>query len=97
MTEMNKLIAILAMEEIPFEVIENIYWDNTPQVWIPNKKKPIADIICHSGSYGGNEGLLEIMADFSYDNYHDSVKGYLTANEALNIIWDVIHNQSKGE
>lgn len=39
-------------------------------------------IICHKGSYGGNEGFCEVMAEFIE---HD-VKGWLTAEECLRMI-----------
>ena len=40
------------------------------------------DAICHDGSYGHNEGLLEIMGSIVQNEY-DSVEGYLTADEIL--------------
>ena len=39
------------------------------------------DIICHEGSYGGNDGLWESMG-FDWDD--EDVSGYLTAREVIN-------------
>ena len=39
------------------------------------------DIICHEGSYGGNDGLWESMG-FDWDD--GDVSGYLTAREVIN-------------
>lgn len=89
MTEMQKLILLLVQMRVPFEIGYQNFGDNNlyPQVWLPNKAKVKADVICHPWSYGGKEGLLEMMADF--DNFDDDVKGYLTAREALDQILDI--------
>lgn len=44
------------------------------------------DAICHSGSYGHEEGLLETMGLKDEDNDDDDVIGYLTANEVLELV-----------
>ena len=41
------------------------------------------DAICHWGSYGFEQGLLEIMGK-ELTNDDDSVEGYLTAEEIIN-------------
>ena len=42
------------------------------------------DVICHSGSYGHEQGLLEYMGYIApYHDIDDTVVGYLTADEAL--------------
>lgn len=76
-TEMYKLINLLIKAKIPFEVTENM---DTPQVWYPSKESHICDAICHSGSYGHEQGLLEIMG-LTIDS--DDVEGYLTAEEVF--------------
>lgn len=43
----------------------------------------ICDAICHSGSYGHEEGLLEIMGLTRND---DSVEGWLTSEEVFDRI-----------
>jgi len=40
------------------------------------------DVICHKGSYGGKDGLLEVMGTLNR-NPHDDVEGYLTAEDIL--------------
>lgn len=42
------------------------------------------DAICHDGSYGNKEGLLEVMGSKVVKNSDDSVEGWLTAQEILN-------------
>ena len=41
------------------------------------------DAICHSGSYGGSQALLEIMGRKLVRNTYDTVEGWLTADEIL--------------
>lgn len=57
------------------------------------------DVACHSGTYGGTQGLLESY-QFAMDD--GDVNGYLTALEALEIVlheWNQhqSRNQSRGE
>lgn len=93
MTEMQKLVLLLVEMRVPFEMAYQDFGDNNlyPQVWLPNKIDVKADIICHPWSYGGKDGLLEMMADF--DNYDDDVKGYLTANEALDQVLEIAERE----
>lgn len=94
MTEMQKLILLLVEMRVPFEIgYQNFFGDNNlyPQVWLPNKIDVKADVICHPWSYGGKDGLLEMMADF--DNYDDQVKGHLTANETLDQVLDIANRE----
>ena len=53
------------------------------------------DAVCHSGSYGHEMGLLEIMDVtrrlLHYDNY-DEVEGWLTAKEILKRIDNLKEN-----
>lgn len=72
-TEMYKLINLLIKAKIPFEVDE---WKDTPQVCYPSSKKFVCVAICHCGSYGHEQGLLEIMG---LTTDPDDVEGYLTA------------------
>ena len=41
------------------------------------------DAICHDGSYGNKDGLLEVMGRAVNRNLYDDVEGYLTADEIL--------------
>lgn len=48
-----------------------------------------ADIICHKGSYGGDDGLFEVCGDellTDDEKSIDSVCGYLTEDDAFNRI-----------
>lgn len=93
MNEMQRLIPLLVEMRVPFEIGYQDFGDNNlyPQVWLPNKRDVKADVICHPWSYGGKDGLLEMMADF--DNYDDDVKGYLTARETLDQILDIANRE----
>lgn len=83
MTEMEKLAAILVANNIPFQTCN--CW-GTPQICYPNSEHRVCDAICHSGSYGGSKGLLEIMG-LVPEEVGDTVEGYLTAeNVAERII-----------
>ncbi len=43
----------------------------------------IFDAICHYGSYGYHNGLLEIMGSIVTDEDGDQVVGYLTADDVI--------------
>ena len=45
------------------------------------------DAICHSGSYGHENGLIEVMG---LPQCHDDVIGYLTAEEVLKMVDELI-------
>ena len=47
-------------------------------------KNVIWDAICHYGSYGYEEGLLEVMGEKLIG--HDDVEGYLTAEDVIELI-----------
>ena len=74
MTEMGKLAQGLVIKQIPFQVIPMF---NGLQILCKDW-----DAICHSGSYGHSEGLLEIYGSIVQSEY-DDVEGYLTAEEIL--------------
>lgn len=80
--EMEKLIAALTALEIPFEVFSDMFGND--QVWYPTRENPKMDVICHQYSYGGSEGLLEIMGLLTEEESEcDSVVGYLDAENVL--------------
>ena len=41
------------------------------------------DAICHDGSYGNREGLLEVMGSKVVRNNNDTFEGWLTAQQIL--------------
>lgn len=80
MTEMEKLITALVKNGIPFELACPY---EALQVFYPNKESNVGDVICHKGSFGYEQGLLEVMG--LTDNLCDfgNVEGYLTADEVF--------------
>lgn len=82
MTELTKLACLLATANIPFELYPfNLNGEATLQIAYPNKKDCIVDAVCNNSSYGGNEGLLEVLVlvrPTINKNY-----GWLTAEEAF--------------
>lgn len=79
MAEMNKLVVLLAENNIPFEIKAFDFLDKpTWQICSPSIADTKVDAICHKGSYGHENGLIEIMSLFE-----DDVVGWLTAEEAL--------------
>lgn len=78
MTEMDKLAAGLDAKGIPYtrrplfggQQIDCGEWD----------------AICHSGSYGHERGLIEIMGSIVGSDIPDDVEGNLTAEEILSRI-----------
>ena len=77
MVELNKLMLGLMERSIEFNF--------TP--FMNGGKIEVADgswdAICHDGSYGHNDGLLEVMGSIVEIDY-DTVEGFLTANQILN-------------
>ena len=86
--EMTKLIEILKKNNIPFEVAS--CW-GAPQVWYPNRKHAVCDAVCHKFSFGGKDGLLEIMGLVDEEEVGDEVEGDLTAEEVANRIFEHHH------
>ena len=81
MTEMEKLTRLLMHNNVPFEIGTN-HFNNSPQIWIPNKEDPNnVDVICHELSYGGKDGLLE-----AWSRTWDDARGWLTAESAYELI-----------
>ena len=86
--EMTNLIEILKKSNIPFQVTS---CEGAPQVWYPNRKHVVCDAICHKYSFGGKDGLLEIMGLVDEEEAGDEVEGYLTAEEVANRIFEHHH------
>lgn len=78
LNEMQKLSNLLNKACIPYEVAFD-YFSNM-KIMYPNQAYCKCDVICNDYSYGGTEGLLEIMGLVDNDN-EDTVEGYLTAEE----------------
>lgn len=59
-------------------------YDRKHQIIVYKNGKRLWDAICHPGSYGYEEGLLEIYGDIVWcDIDGDSVRGWLTANNVI--------------
>ena len=87
MTEMNNLIKLLAKADIPFEIIPFSMpcMDKkcSLQVRSPSSEDCKIDAVCHNYSYGGDRGLIEVMGDCVRSEEGDSVRGWLTAEQAF--------------
>ena len=88
LTHMERLITLLNEHCIPFEVTVQPFF-NSLQVWYPNQKNNICDIICHKYSCGGPQGYLEMMGLLTpEESKEDSVVGWLTSGEVFDRILD---------
>ena len=72
--ECLRLESMLLAAEIPYEA-RNIY--DGRQVIYPSMREWKSDVVCHGGSYGHEQGLLEQM--YLVGDDEDSVEGHLTA------------------
>ena len=75
--ELTKLMKGLAERGISF-TFEQIYDGGKVDVPLQNW-----DAICHMGSYGHENGLLEVMGNTVNRCPYDSVEGFLTAETIL--------------
>ena len=86
-SQLDILQKTLEKEKIPYERIDEYDPDkpyNRHQLYFPNKKENIWDAICHKGSYGYEQGLLEISGEIVPLTYGDTVIGNLTASDVFN-------------
>lgn len=86
-SELDKLQKWLEHENLPYEREDCYVSDriNLHEIYFPNKKEHIWDAVCHVGSYGYSEGLLEIYGSIVPDNYGDTVIGNLKASDVVNL------------
>lgn len=85
--EIDKLIKILNTQGVCYPIdwkVVELY--GRPQVIFlnPETGEQIGDAVCHFGSYGHQEGLIEVMG-FPFSNEEDVV-GFLTADEVIHQI-----------
>lgn len=84
MSELDKLENYLKEHGIPYERIDDEGVINRHQILVKDKDGDIIwDAICHCGSYGYEEGLLEIMGTLVRPEDGDSVAGWLTAEDII--------------
>lgn len=94
MSELDKLEQYLKEHDYPYERIDE-EGRKIPGIEIPicsrhqlivygdkEKSKRLWDAICHYGSYGFEQGLIEVMGK-PVVRSEDSVEGYLTAEEII--------------
>lgn len=83
-TEINKLAVLLAKADIPFEIVAWVLdGEATIQIASPNKKNCVVDAVSHKFSYGGNEGLLEVLGSANPNLPNEDVVGWCTADKAF--------------
>lgn len=80
--EMTTLIDMLTSANIPFELRTDACGNKNNQIYYPSYESRTCDVICHEYSYGGREGLLEIMGLVD-DEICDDVEGWLTAENVF--------------
>ena len=86
-TEIKKLDTMLTQAGIPHKLSR---FSRGWQITYANdgifelRKSGCGDVVCHEGSYGHEQGLLEAMGfDITDEFYGDEVVGYLTAEDAF--------------
>lgn len=84
MSEMKKLASLLTEAKIPFLKTESLF-GGTQIVYLHNGNR-VCDAICNRHSYGGTDGLLEIMGLVDEKEVGDIVEGWLTAEEVFDRI-----------
>lgn len=75
-----RLASMCLANNIPFEIAE-LYEGFI--IAYPSFENRVSDAICHNGSYGRKEGLLEIMGLVNEEEVGDEVEGYLTAEQVF--------------
>lgn len=86
MSELDKLETYLKEHgyEYTREDFDNIQSYDTHQIIVYKDGERSWDAICHQGSYGYEEGLLEIYGDIVWPDIDgDSVRGWLTADNVI--------------
>ena len=89
MDELDKLEEYLKNNDYEYKRIDetvNSYL-NRHQIIVYENGKRSWDAICHIGSYGYEEGLLEVMGDKVLPKgCKDAVCGYLTAQDIIDML-----------
>lgn len=104
--ELDKLEAYLMLKGIQYQRIDqpSLYDEEgivmrmeRHQICVPSIEPEFKlwDAICHEGSYGHEEGLLEIYGNLVSEKDNDSVVGYLTAYDVIRRIEKEKNNNDK--
>jgi hypothetical protein len=94
--EMYRLINMLIEQKARFRVEELFGF---PCVRFYNESGiEIGDAICHIGSYGHEDGLLEVLG-LNIDKEKDGccVKGWLTAEDVIDMLMDTVQKGKRNE
>ena len=84
MNEIIRLHEMLNEANIPHKVFGNWIVYPSYQIVIEKDGTRLCDAICHYGSYGYEEGLIEIMGGLTEEEReNDHVLGHLTADEVF--------------
>ena len=97
LTQMNKLEAYLKEHNIPYDRIDKeerfeetphgkyiVEWEQHQIIVPPRDQKRQWDAICQSGSYGYEDGLLEIRGTIVKCKYgREHLQGWLTADDVI--------------
>ena len=85
MKELNKLEQYLKEHEYYYirEDDDSNYMNRHQIIVFDSESQREWDAICHRGSYGYEQGLLEIMGTIVDSDCGDSVEGYLTADDII--------------
>lgn len=89
MTELDKLENYLKEHKIAYERIESEeMFGYRHGIFVPSRINRVWDAICQFGSYGYEEGLLEIYGSIVGEKYGDKdyVRGWLTAEDVIHRI-----------
>ena len=89
----KKLSDMLTAANIPYELTTDAEGNSDNQLWYPNYENRVMDAICNKYSYGGDEGLIEIMGLLTEEEAeHDDVVGYLTPEDVFKRITQDYHS-----
>ena len=84
MNEIIRLHEMLNEANIPHKVVENRIMYPSYQIVIEKDGTKLCDAVYFDGSYGYEEGLIEIMGGLTEDEREiDEVLGHLTADEVF--------------
>lgn len=86
MSELDKLELYLSKSKTHYERIdeEEFFFSRHQIIAYDESGKRLWDAICHIGSYGYEDGLLEISGNIvDEDKDGDSVVGWLTADDVI--------------
>ena len=84
MSKLDKLEKYLKEHNITYERIDKEGGFNRHQIIVKDEDGVVIwDAVCHFGSYGYEEGLLEIMGTLVRPEDRDSVAGCLTAEDVI--------------